>query len=243
MVDLSKLYVRNHRSQQQMLVGGTVLALVFSLAPRNERALFVIGDRPAPKAFAAVAPPPSPAAFNGLFDDAGGAPRRAYQFRAPGRRVGVGTQGPDGLTPSSPGLALPAEPSPDAGTGVGAAPGPLASLGPSGPGGGGIPGAPLAGAGPQDFGPAAPGGATSVTPVAPTDPVTPITPVTPVDPVTPVTPVTPIDPVTPVTPVTPVAAVPEPATWAMMLVGFFGIGAMLRRRVRSVQLESVALEA
>lgn len=26
------------------------------------------------------------------------------------------------------------------------------------------------------------------------------------------------------------AAVPEPATWAMMLVGFFGLGAMLRRR-------------
>jgi hypothetical protein len=25
-------------------------------------------------------------------------------------------------------------------------------------------------------------------------------------------------------------AVPEPATWAMMLIGFFGLGAALRRR-------------
>lgn len=28
-------------------------------------------------------------------------------------------------------------------------------------------------------------------------------------------------------------AVPEPATWAMMLVGFFGLGVMLRRRLKS----------
>ena len=30
------------------------------------------------------------------------------------------------------------------------------------------------------------------------------------------------------------AAVPEPATWAMMLIGFGGIGASLRRRKRLV---------
>lgn len=30
------------------------------------------------------------------------------------------------------------------------------------------------------------------------------------------------------------AAVPEPATWALMLVGFAGVGAAMRRRVRSV---------
>jgi hypothetical protein len=28
-------------------------------------------------------------------------------------------------------------------------------------------------------------------------------------------------------------AVPEPASWAMMLLGFFGLGAMLRRARRS----------
>jgi hypothetical protein len=28
--------------------------------------------------------------------------------------------------------------------------------------------------------------------------------------------------------------VPEPATWAMMLVGFAGVGSLLRRRARPV---------
>jgi hypothetical protein len=32
----------------------------------------------------------------------------------------------------------------------------------------------------------------------------------------------------------PATAVPEPATWAMMLVGFGGLGAVLRRRVRAI---------
>jgi len=40
---------------------------------------------------------------------------------------------------------------------------------------------------------------------------------------------------------TSVAAVPEPATWAMMLVGFFGIGATLRyRRRRTSTLSQIA---
>ncbi|MCW6531464.1 PEPxxWA-CTERM sorting domain-containing protein [Sphingomonas sp. MMSM20] len=41
-------------------------------------------------------------------------------------------------------------------------------------------------------------------------------------------------PVTP--PVTPPGGVPEPATWAMMLIGFFSIGAALRRRGRVVTI-------
>lgn len=41
----------------------------------------------------------------------------------------------------------------------------------------------------------------------------------------------PVVPVTPVTPTTPVAAVPEPATWAMMILGFGMVGAAMRRKV------------
>jgi hypothetical protein len=41
---------------------------------------------------------------------------------------------------------------------------------------------------------------------------------------------TPDIPATPVTPLTPVTPVPEPATWAMMLVGFAFIGRALRRK-------------
>jgi hypothetical protein len=32
---------------------------------------------------------------------------------------------------------------------------------------------------------------------------------------------------------TPTSGVPEPATWAMMLIGFAGVGAALRRRARA----------
>jgi hypothetical protein len=33
------------------------------------------------------------------------------------------------------------------------------------------------------------------------------------------------------------AAVPEPATWAMMIIGFGGVGATLRNRRRSAMLQ------
>jgi hypothetical protein len=35
-----------------------------------------------------------------------------------------------------------------------------------------------------------------------------------------------------------VAAVPEPSTWAMMILGFFGIGAMTYRRRKSSALSA-----
>lgn len=213
MTDLSKLYVRNHRYQQHMLIGGAIVALVCGLAPRNERALFAIGDRPAPKAFAAIAPPP---AFSGFFDTSEQGRRPAYRFRASPRRPGPVGQVPGALTPSAPSAVTPGEISPVGG----GEPVQLASLDPSGTG---IPGAPLAGSGPQTFGPSA----------AP-DSVT-----------TPTNPTNPTNPTGPSTPVTPVAPLPEPATWAMMILGFFCIGAALRRnaRARSVQLEPVAFEA
>ena len=45
-------------------------------------------------------------------------------------------------------------------------------------------------------------------------------------------------------PTTPVSAVPEPATWAMMLIGFGGIGLALRRKhALSTPVGSQASEA
>jgi len=34
--------------------------------------------------------------------------------------------------------------------------------------------------------------------------------------------------------ITPPGGIPEPATWAMMITGFFGVGVALRRRKPSV---------
>lgn len=213
MTDLASLYVRNHRYQQFMIVGGVVLALVVSVAPRNERALFITGSNVGPKAFAAIAPPP--VAFNGLFDDSGpfGGPR--YRVGAQRRGSTRGGAAPDGFVSSSPvvgpagfapGDVLPASDDPQ--------PLQLASLDPTGRG---ISGGPLAGSGPTSFGP----GATSAGPgsaVNPTDPVAPGGGAVPG---------------TPTVPVTPVGPVPEPASWAMMILGFFAMGTVLRRRVVS----------
>lgn len=38
------------------------------------------------------------------------------------------------------------------------------------------------------------------------------------------------DEIAPLTPITPIAAVPEPATWAMLILGFSTVGFLLRRR-------------
>ncbi|MFD1787300.1 PEPxxWA-CTERM sorting domain-containing protein [Sphingomonas floccifaciens] len=66
----------------------------------------------------------------------------------------------------------------------------------------------------------------AVTPGQPGGSVFPLTPVVPLAPVTSGEPTTPLTPAVP--PVQ--TAVPEPATWAMMLLGFGAIGASLRRR-------------
>lgn len=205
MTSLANIYARNHREQQYMIVGGVVLALVISLAPRSERALFVTGNRTAPKAFAAIAPP---AAFNGVFDETARAIPRAYRLntrRGPGR----GGVTPGNFTPADTAAAPPGELS----AAFGQDPVQVARLDPTafGPAGRSATSAPLAGAGPATFGP----GATATGPAGPGNPATPGDGGT-------------------TTPVVPVGAVPEPATWAMMVLGFFGMGTLLRRRHRPV---------
>lgn len=67
-------------------------------------------------------------------------------------------------------------------------------------------------------------------PEVPGGPEVPVVPVIPGVPVTPVFPGGPGDgPSTPPTPPLPPSAVPEPATWLMMIVGFFSIGLSIRR--------------
>ena len=211
MINLAELYVRNHRHQQYMIVGGIMLSLLVSLAPRSERALFVTGNRTAPKAFAAIAPP---AAFNGIFDDSSRALPRGYRLNTPRRGARRRGAAPGDFTPVDTAGVTPGGLSATSGQ----APVQVALLDPSavGPAGFGsagrsATGAPLAGAGPATFGP----GATATGPATPGAPVTPGNGGT-------------------TTPVVPVGAVPEPATWATMLLGFFGMGALLRRRSRSV---------
>lgn len=68
-----------------------------------------------------------------------------------------------------------------------------------------------------------------VVPVVPVVPVEPVVPGGPPDrPVTPIPPVVPVIPGGPVSPPTP-SAVPEPASWVIMLVGFFTVGWSIRR--------------
>lgn len=221
MIDLANLYVRNHRNQQYMIVGAMMVALLGSLAPRYERALFVTGGRVQPTAFAAIAPPP--VAFNGLFADAAGpyAPLRAARGGVP---RGVERTGavPDGLDPAAPANYVPGDASPVGGDA------PLTQLAALDPSRSGIVGGPLAGSGPLSFGP---GAAASG---APGNPATPDSPTTPGGGTGGNTTV----------PVEPVGPVPEPSTWITMLIGFFGLGALLRRsRRRSVQLEPIAGES
>lgn len=221
MIDLAKLYARNHRDQQYMIVGTMMVALLGSLAPRYERALFVTGGRAQPAAFAAIAPPP--VAFNGLFDGPGSYSTLRGARNGVPRGAGQTDAVPDGLDPADLANEVPGNASPVGGA---SQPAQLAALDPSGAG---LTGGPLAGSGPLSFGPGAP--VTSAG--APGNPGTPGNPTTPGGGTG----------GSNTAPITPVGPVPEPSTWAMMLIGFFGLGVLLRHaRRQSVQLESIPRE-
>ncbi len=131
-----------------------------------------------------------------------------------GGTPGGGTPGggtPGGGTPGggTPGGGTPGGGTPGGGTPGGGTPG-------GGTPGGGIPG----GGGPPDEGSPPNGGS----PIIPPDQGTPTIPGTPD---------TPPGGDTPGGPGTPPPGIPEPATWALMMLGFFGVGAALRGRKAS----------
>ncbi len=217
MADFDETYRQNHRHQQFLVLGVALLGLCLSIVPRQERALFITQGTGI-KAFGVNLPLPP---FNlatflyppqDLVDDF---LPRAFFARTP-------RPGAPGGRPEAPGADLvpgggnaapftPADAAPDA---VGGVPD---TLTPATPGGGG-------GGSPFPFTPPFLGG-TPASPGAPRIPPAPpgTTPGAPGT--TPGTPGTSTD-----TPVPTVPAVPEPAAWVMMLTGFLGVGAALRRR-------------
>lgn len=191
-----------------------LVLLALAAAPRQERSLFIIDGRLA--GFGATVPPETadipPFVVTFLND---GNPLRAF-FARPRPRTGLG--GPADFVPAGvggqPSGAAPAGPE----AGDSAAPGDFAEALPGGIGGGeDSPSASF------PFIPAGFGGG-SASPVAPLD-VIPTPPVV----------VSPPVPGTVTPPVVTVPAVPEPTTWVMMILGFFGVGALIRRRAATAR--------
>ncbi len=213
----------------------TLLALIF----RNDRALLLGPGAPADRdasAFTAIVAPPvvsgvSVSRFSGPLADSrrvgarapairtGGASGVAPVFVAPGASAGAGEG-----TPAS---VLPVESA--------SADGPARSYTPQMASFIGLPGGVIFGSG---------GTTPPITPTNPTDPTTPTNPTNPVDPTNPTNPTNPVDPTNPTTPTDPIdpttppvttpdpgpGAVPEPVSWALMILGIFMVGGSLRRR-------------
>jgi hypothetical protein len=200
----------NHRRQRAIAIGISGAALLLSLAPRNERALFITpGDI---KAFSAAVPDDGPGFFPinylvGPTPSAFASPRSSRPALGPAAAApaGViapepgffGTGGPDDSPTAISSNSLPADSSGGSGfpftpPGIGAPPSsPAASVGQPGTTTGGSTG------GGATSGGTTSGGSTSGGIVP---------------------------------------AVPEPATWSMLIVGFLFAGAALRRRQFSFSL-------
>ncbi|WP_174284549.1 PEPxxWA-CTERM sorting domain-containing protein [Sphingomonas bacterium] len=199
-------YLGNHRRQQSLMFVMSMLALLLAVAPRQERALFIT-QGVGLKAFGATLPPVNLASLIASPDGSGGNDvPSAFFARTPARPAG---RSPFNDNPvGTPGFTPAADtPLVDGGQASPLVPSPSAQTiaYTGGGGGGGLPFLPVS------FTPP------SATPVAPVTATA-----TPTPAATPVTTATP-------TP-TPVVATPEPATWLMMIVGFFMIGSAIRTR-------------
>lgn len=262
---LSSPFLRERRIQL-LVAGGLAMAIALAaLAPRNDRALFLDGGG-APKAFGAVAlPPPAVGTLKRFGWVPRAALTRAFAPALPRslpalrRRALGGSDLPDqdDFADAVAGAALPMTASAAALTGPGEGftrlgmPGVrLAGLGPGGGGRGGVAsGGGGGGAAPEPG--VTPDATPTPTPVptstpAPTPAVTPAPEPAPTAAPTPDAQPTPVaipdpDPVpiatpAPILPLDPIAAVPEPSSWALLILGFGLVGIGLRRAGRSVAI-------
>ncbi|WP_162987149.1 PEPxxWA-CTERM sorting domain-containing protein [Sphingomonas paeninsulae] len=202
MATQANFVIDNHRRQRMIALGLSGVALVLSLAPRNERALFITpGDI---KAFSAAVPTDVPGFFpiNFIVDrtpSAFASPRSSNPAFGPAAAAPPGVIAPD---PAFAGIGAPDN-----------APAAISSnsLPADSSGGSGFPFSPP-GINPLATGPSAPIGQTSSTTGGTTTGGT----------TTGGTNTSTSGGIVP--------AVPEPATWSMLIVGFLFAGATLRRR-------------
>lgn len=225
--------------------------VVVSLVFKNDRAMLLGPGKPADReasAFTAVVAPPAVSGpsyrpFTGFVASA-----RPPRAGAPGVRTGTGVGAPAFVAPAIAPSAASAAP-------AGAPAAILPTEAPANAGGRtytpqvasfiGLPGGVIFGSGnttptnPTD--PTTPTNPTDpTTPTNPTNPTDPTTPTNPTNPTDPGTPTDPTDPTTPIDPTDPTppittpdpgpGAVPEPASWALMILGIGVVGASLRRR-------------
>ncbi|WP_375396517.1 PEPxxWA-CTERM sorting domain-containing protein [uncultured Sphingomonas sp.] len=206
MASIEDTYVNNHRRQHFMTLGVSLVFLLLAAAPRQERALFVTDSRGV-KAFSANVSAIDFSSITRLPTDylGGGRPTRAFFARTPGRPAAPGiiddvpAVGGAAGAPFTPAAV---DATPADGTG---GPTVIAASAPV-DGGGTFPFSPPA-LTPPSVSPAAPGLVAAATPIpAPSSPAVTATPTVPIAP-----------------------AVPEPATWLMLIIGLAIVGAVLRR--------------
>lgn len=196
MTNIESIYSSNHTDQQTLLLSFSVVFLLLTAVPRQERVLFV-NDGSGLKAFGAQLPPYQNQDYTDFLPGflRPFAPRSFFARTPRSAGFGAVSTPPDAAVAGSPfsapdaSLAAPGDTAPPAAFAPGTTP---LSTGPGSGGGNAFP-----------FAPPSLG-------VPGSSPAVPVTSILAAPPV--------------------VAAVPEPATWSMLIVGFLSVGMVLRRR-------------